>query len=96
MPFLDPTSFLLPPLFFFPPILKQLIPRRQYILCYSFKTKEAANRASAPKGKSFLSNPSPKLSACPDLFLKVLLCKPEWISIIIILFLPHPKSQKRN
>ena len=72
MPFLDPSSVLLP--------------------SYS----EAANHAVVPKGKFFLPNPSPKLSASPDLFQKVLLCEPECVSITIILFPLHPNSQKKN
>lgn len=67
MPFLDPSSFLLSS-------YSEAVNTKEAIL---YKTKEAANHAIAHKGKLFLSNPSPKLNACPDLFLKVLLCKPE-------------------
>lgn len=91
MPFLDPSSFLLPS------YSEAVNTKEDNIYCaVLYKTKEAANHAIAHKGKLFLYNPSPKRNASPDLFLKVLLCKPEWISITITLSLLHPNSQKRN
>lgn len=91
MPFLDPSSFLLPS-------LSEAADTKEttYTALFFKKPRRLPIMLLHPRAHFFLSNPSPKLSTSPDLFLKVSLYKPEWISMAIILFRLHPNLQKEN
>lgn len=91
MPFLDPSSFLLPS-------HSEAVNTKQttHTVLILIKPRRQPIMLLYPRANFFFLTHPPKLSASPDLFLKVLLCKPERISITIILVLLQPNSQKRN